>query len=385
MKNIFQNIYIIGAVQGLLLLLLLISKLKHKLANKVLAVLLVAISTDLILAYININKSGTINLLEHARSDMFIYLYAPLVAYYSLVQTGTINCFKRRYMVCLIPSAIIFVLLGLTYCVFGTSIELWNNRNLFILITWYLIHIVSLLYLFICTLYGIYVTCKFYKTHKTKSYQLWLLIILIGVLSFCIVSFMNCFTHSYNMEEGIFQRLKVLIVTVFIVILEYYAFEKPVVFKEVKTNNLAINKEDITIIPENDEQEEYHKYEKNRFNETDEKETLNSLLCYLEETQAYLDPELDLKSLSESVDISPHRISMLINIYLKQNFYTFINNYRIEEVKKRLAYNHREMSILTIALECGFNSKSTFNSVFKRYVGLTPSEYMRLNCQENSN
>lgn len=69
---------------------------------------------------------------------------------------------------------------------------------------------------------------------------------------------------------------------------------------------------------------------------------------------------------------------MLVNTYLGQNFYNFINKYRIEEVKKKLSEdNSKENNILTIALETGFNSKSTFNTVFKKIEGVTPSEYRK--------
>ncbi|MGC9366431.1 MAG: helix-turn-helix domain-containing protein [bacterium] len=66
----------------------------------------------------------------------------------------------------------------------------------------------------------------------------------------------------------------------------------------------------------------------------------------------------------------------MINESLQQNFFNFVNSYRIEEVKKMLVDEvNSDRTILEIMYECGFNSKSSFNSVFKKQTGLTPSQY----------
>jgi len=63
---------------------------------------------------------------------------------------------------------------------------------------------------------------------------------------------------------------------------------------------------------------------------------------------------------------------------MKKNFYTFINEYRVEEVKKRLVdHQYDHLTFLAIAYECGFNSKSSFNFIFKKSTGMTPSEFKK--------
>ncbi|HEX2946513.1 MAG TPA: helix-turn-helix domain-containing protein [Clostridia bacterium] len=100
------------------------------------------------------------------------------------------------------------------------------------------------------------------------------------------------------------------------------------------------------------------------------------MIAYVEKNKPYLDPDLDLRQLSELSGIPSHMISMLLNIHLNRNFYTFINTYRVDEAKKLLSSEgSREMNILTIAYDSGFNSKSTFNMVFRKLEGMTPSEY----------
>ncbi len=120
------------------------------------------------------------------------------------------------------------------------------------------------------------------------------------------------------------------------------------------------------------------KYSNSKLQEAELKiltEKLNQIITH---NKPYLNEKLTISELAEMMNISRHLLTQVINNNLNKNFYTFINEYRIEEVKKMFAdpkKNH--YSILGIAYECGFNSKSTFNTLFKKYTGITPSEYRK--------
>lgn len=102
------------------------------------------------------------------------------------------------------------------------------------------------------------------------------------------------------------------------------------------------------------------------------------LLTFMEIDRPYLDEELSLQKLSLLMDVSTHQLSQTINQGLHTNFYKFVNAYRIEEVRKKLKDPEFEKySILGIAFESGFNSKSTFNKIFKEETGMTPSEFKK--------
>lgn len=102
------------------------------------------------------------------------------------------------------------------------------------------------------------------------------------------------------------------------------------------------------------------------------------LLKFMETEKPYLDEELNLQKLSLLMNISTHQLSFTINQGLNTNFYKFVNAYRIKEVKKKLTDPEFEKySILGIAFESGFNSKSTFNKIFKDETGITPSEFKK--------
>ena len=91
----------------------------------------------------------------------------------------------------------------------------------------------------------------------------------------------------------------------------------------------------------------------------------------------FLEPKISLTMLAEALDMSPNHLSQIINQYEKKNFYDYINGYRVEEFKKRaLEPENSNYSILAIAYDSGFNSKSSFNQVFKKIEGKTPTQYL---------
>ncbi|RAW00738.1 helix-turn-helix domain-containing protein [Pseudochryseolinea flava] len=101
------------------------------------------------------------------------------------------------------------------------------------------------------------------------------------------------------------------------------------------------------------------------------------LVQTVESEKLYLDPNLGLPQLAARLQWSTHDLSYLINEGFGENFFQFINRYRIEEAKVLLTSpNHKHLNILGIAYECGFRSKSTFNTTFKKLTGVSPSEFM---------
>ncbi|MEM9547105.1 MAG: helix-turn-helix domain-containing protein [Bacteroidota bacterium] len=110
----------------------------------------------------------------------------------------------------------------------------------------------------------------------------------------------------------------------------------------------------------------------------DYQKDMQKVQSLFENEKVYLDPDLSLKSLAEKLKISPTHLSETINNGFMKNFNDFINGYRVEEVKSQLNQGrNKELSLVGIAMDCGFNSKATFNRVFKKMTGYSPSEYVR--------
>lgn len=99
------------------------------------------------------------------------------------------------------------------------------------------------------------------------------------------------------------------------------------------------------------------------------------IILYFEKENAYLNPELSMNVLSESLKIPKYQITEVLNSNIGMNFFQFVNYYRVEAVKKMLADTKIKFSIEAIGYECGFSSKSSFYTVFKSITGETPDSY----------
>jgi ligand-binding sensor domain-containing protein/AraC-like DNA-binding protein len=107
-------------------------------------------------------------------------------------------------------------------------------------------------------------------------------------------------------------------------------------------------------------------------------EVLKKLMILLKEERVYRDEALTLMKLAERLQLHPQVLSQIINEKMGKNFNDLINNFRIEEVKTRLkAPGEAGRSVLEIAFDCGFNSKTSFNRTFKKFTGMTPSNFKK--------
>ncbi|MDX8338795.1 AraC family transcriptional regulator [Draconibacterium sp. IB214405] len=101
---------------------------------------------------------------------------------------------------------------------------------------------------------------------------------------------------------------------------------------------------------------------------------------YMKEEEPFLDASLTLHTLAKETKISSRELSILINHHLNKHFFDFVNEYRIEKAMELLTSpDRKEYTVLEILYEVGFNSKSSFNTAFKKHTGFTPTEYRRKN------
>ena len=102
------------------------------------------------------------------------------------------------------------------------------------------------------------------------------------------------------------------------------------------------------------------------------------LMEHIAANKPYLDPDLSLRELARQIDIHPNHLSWMLNQHLGMNFNVFINNYRIETFKSiARAEENKKLTIEGMAYESGFNSKTVFNTYFKKETGFTPSQYLK--------
>lgn len=103
----------------------------------------------------------------------------------------------------------------------------------------------------------------------------------------------------------------------------------------------------------------------------------NRLTQLMAVERPFLDSNLNLVKLSEMLNLTPHKLSYTINSGYHLNFFQYVNQYRVEKAKELLLNNSKNYTVLAIAYESGFNSKTAFNTTFKKLSGQTPTEYVK--------
>ncbi len=109
---------------------------------------------------------------------------------------------------------------------------------------------------------------------------------------------------------------------------------------------------------------------------------LEELVC---DKKIYTDETLSLSKLAAGLEISPKKLSLFLNHYYETSFYNYINGHRVDEVKRRLLsreYDH--LTIIAIAFDCGFNSKTSFNRIFKKVTGISPSAFKKNSFEQQA-
>jgi AraC-like DNA-binding protein len=110
----------------------------------------------------------------------------------------------------------------------------------------------------------------------------------------------------------------------------------------------------------------------------DWKEVLGQLRVHMEMERPWLEADLTLEQLASQLKLRPKQLSQAINEGLGKNFFEFINTYRIGEAKRLLTNPaDKRITVLEVLYQVGFNSKSSFNTVFKKQTGMTPSEFKK--------
>jgi AraC-like DNA-binding protein len=185
----------------------------------------------------------------------------------------------------------------------------------------------------------------------------WILFIVVIYILYCFSAFI---WGMFNII--IFNTLSLTIynysvLLFFIYIFGFYGLKQTEIFKRTPHENGTI-KPQVSIL-----------------NETASENIKTKILNYFQKEKPYLNPDLNMTLLSEKLKVPKHHLTEVLNGKLGKNFFQFVNEYRVEEVKKQLANPKNPYSIEAIGFECGFNSKSTFFSVFKNITGQTPMEY----------
>jgi AraC-like DNA-binding protein len=361
-------IILFGICVGVFLGILLISTARgNKAANRLLGILLLSFAFSI--SGFLLNRTDTAEEYPYliGLSQLVLFLFGPLFYFYVKVLTKRKFSFRDQHILHFLPF-LFLVLYKIPFIVKSSSDKLalmgedsFRLENIAILVL-QIIHL--FIYIFfankLITRHEIRIKSTLSSIDKVNLR--WLR---MGIYFFVSVfGMMLVFTLLFFAGFDFFRFFNLLVplsVSFIICIMGYYGLKQPIIFP-------------------NDEAVKPKKYKKSKLNDAISEEYLQRLTCYMDKEKPYLQNNITLQRLASALGITPHHLSQIINEKLNQNFFDFINTYRVKEAQRLLKHPQGQLlTILAISEEVGFNSKTAFNTAFRKSTNMTPSEYRKLN------
>jgi AraC-like DNA-binding protein len=207
----------------------------------------------------------------------------------------------------------------------------------------------------------------------TEKINLNWLKILIGGLAFVAATVIvsNILVKYPILSVEMHEHLNYLAVTITVFLMGYFGIKQQAIYKQSPVENAVVAKSNAF-----KKKGLGKRYSHSGLKKEEAQSHLKKLKEYFEKEQPYLDGKLSLPDVATKINITPNHLSQVINEQLEMTFYDFVNQYRVEEIKSRLADSrNQQFTLLAIAYDCGFNSKSSFNAIFKKFTDLTPSQF----------
>jgi AraC-like DNA-binding protein len=354
-------ILLIGSLQGLVLscILFFAKKANHN-ANKILALLVLVFSFSIFIHSVS-HGYTSLNIQNHSTViSSFFFLVGPLLFIYTKLLTKTSLSIKKKHLLHAIPFLVIILPYFTITIIFNNSEPLSNLLNFIPDLVAF--HIAFYLYLTIRCLRDFSKKIKetFSSVEKKNLNWLKILITCFGFLWIgAIISDLSPFSHkNWDYESLLFSF--------FIYLIGYAGLLQPEIFS---------GSEELLEVSDNEIKK---KYQKSTLTEEMISKYSEKLLSSMNDQKLFMKNDLTLPELSGTLSISVHHLSQIINEKFNQNFFEFINKFRIEEAKNILSNNENQnITIASIGFDTGFNSISSFNSAFKKYVGVSPSQFRK--------
>ena len=369
-KIITNIIAIITVAQLLLFAVFLISAKKNRGFDKAALALFLFANGIFILNFLAFRYSKeiipyTVNLFFIGSS--FGFLFGPLLYLYTNAVTSSEFKFAKKDILHFVPFLLVFclTLVRFQFQSYETKIDflrtgLYGKTGSIIYLA--LMHTTILIYLlkaFLIVRQKNQNLKGYYSSLEKINYD-WLKLVVSAFLIMWIVDIINWVTGSIGFNSTVLQE-SLTFTSLFI----NFVFANLLILKSLR-------------LPQTEPAAEIHKYEKSPLTLQTKSDILARLEKLMTQEKLFLNSSLNLGEVAQKLSVVPRYLSQVINELKEQNFYDYVNSHRIDEAKKILSDpSHDNEKILSVLYDCGFNSKSVFNTVFKRNTGITPSEYRR--------
>ncbi len=363
-----------GAILAFFCAFVIYKKPDKKVADRLLCLLLLVLTINYLVNIFRIWDARNFAPNVIGTSAALIFVYGPLIYLYILSFTGRKKITIKNSFQHFIPF-LIYEVFNIYYFTSDNFREqnylehAYLNHHFFY---FYLVTILKglhpLIYLAITLNITLHHSSYMKKNYSFDSIHMnlkWMRYLVVSMSVLAIIAvILNVF--RVGKPETIFHLAGEIVMasaTIWIFTIGYYGFKKTPVFINIKSNEKPAAQE---------------KYQKTKIENNYADEIRKALLKKMEEEKPFLNPKLNIAELAEEINYPSYQISQVLNDKMGMTFFDFVNNYRIQEIKSRMRQeNFEQLTLLGNALESGFNSKASFNRIFKKSVGMTPSEYYK--------
>ncbi len=358
-SNLVGIIIVSGVPLGIFVALVLNSdRLRKTRANVFLTLLILGLTFSLLHSFTARSVLSHFSVTAFAIGDPTLLIIAPLLWFYVCELTGIRITFSLNLLFHFIPFIVICVLSLIKKTPFSENEYEWVNISFWVLVTVQF----SIYQLFIQRKWRSYQKWMSQEVSNTENSNIgWVRFFMIVFVLVNLFFLFNLFAVIHLENNGWQSQVVAIVFSLSIFALGY---------KGILQQQIISAPEELKI----EAQTSAAPQERKQIDE----QLKTKLLAFMETEKPYLDAELTLSSLAKKLNISRGKLSELINEGVGNNFYDFVNHYRVEEVKKLMTDpSKKNYNLLGLAMDAGFKSKSTFNLIFKRISGLTPTEYKR--------
>lgn len=300
----------------------------------------------------------------------FHYLYVPVLFLYILSLTKKDFIFKKVYWLHFIPFGFFCVLFFFRFHIQSADAlrEILRDGSRFTSTENLVLSLVEYLQFFAYAVASLVVLSKY--RHKIKEVYSaieninlsWMNFVLFGFIGWKSLRLIGEILWYATGSDNVMYLYIVaeIVFLAFVSVMFLKGLKQPVIFTGNEENQIK------------------RKYEKTLLSDEQKEKYKNKLIHFMEIQKPFLDPSLSLNDLAGMVSIPAYQLSQVINSCLHQNFYDFTNSYRVKESQRLLSEQAPDQkTVLEILYETGFNSKSVYNSAFKKYTGMTPSQFRK--------
>lgn len=366
LEKVFHLVSFIGAVQGVLLAAIFITKKGNHPATKALAAYTFIFSIGLLEPYLVENLTGWIRTPVLNFLTISNLLYGPLLYLFVFYLTSRQPHFDKLQVFHFFPFFLLTIatisssLAGVDLLAIDVILFLAFELLIFQILTYNIMSIRRLAK-------HQQMVVEVYSNLRTGDLK-WLKSLLVLITAIYLLSFIisHLLVFGYESARALYLLVQISI-TFTIYMMTYRLILQPQLFMPRIIS--PIKRDGENVLP---------KYLKSGLKPDQAEEYLQMLTACMQKEKPYLYPNLNIYTLSEKLNISRNHLTQVINEKLAKNFYTYINEHRVEEAKRKLhdpKLSH--LNLAGIGFEAGFKSKTSFNINFKKITGLTPTEWKR--------